>query len=115
MKAEKSFDEQKLLDDALKLAVELCEALSKRDLNGDGRTAAKLEILETASLTGAKWAKKFVNIAILDMMEEGEVRRWLAIAQLTLFFVNRNLPIPATRILSFIVETAVNLLSEEGS
>ena len=99
-----------LLDLGKKLAVPIVEALTQKDLDGDGVVAARAEVLAVAEQFGLSHLKK-----IAVMIADGqEMKRLLAIAQTAMAIANSlgADKVPQYRILELVVSAAFNFINE---
>jgi len=106
--------EASLYGDLLTIASTVVEVVGQVDLNGDGRIAAKAEIAQAAQYAAAGWGRKFADAAkldLLDRIDEDDLRRWLAVAKITMTLIASRIDMPKTRTINLAIETALDLLS----
>jgi hypothetical protein len=101
-----------------KAAVEITEAITHMDLNGDGRVPAIEEILRVAQIEGVTWGWRFAGAAgraLLDMLPGPDLAKWLAVARVTLGIVEQwgIKSVPRLRVIAAAIETALVLAMED--
>ena len=73
--------DNRFLDECAELAKAIIEKQLNIDLNGDGRIAAREEILHSAEVLGMGRIRKIVDGWNFDMVDAGEIARLLAIVR----------------------------------
>jgi hypothetical protein len=103
-----------LLKDSAVSAVSYAEQL---DLDGNGRSDAVDFVLAVAAGDGVPWGRRFatdVGRTVLANLDDGALRRWHAVAQVTEYIVVRfgPLALPKLSRLNFVVELALALIDD---
>lgn len=97
-----------ILEQLTDLAIPTVEALIHVDLNGDGRVAARTEILAAAQELGIGRLMRILDPTVFDGLDLEDLKKYLAIAR-TAKIIAASLgadSVPMFRVISQIVETA---------